>query len=314
MVLVQREMPLRPGDIVVGRGPRRTVRDAPRGPELEGPVKIDGRPVPRSREGALGTGVLSVLEHGAEGQDGVPVEPLPARGRREDALPHFPRRGGPLRPAGRDQDRYVDGPRGAESRRLQHPDRLALPLDGFSREQAAQDSHVAAHVRPRQRPLAQGQAPGESRTDGHRYPVRTRDVDQRRDGGCVRHRVAQVGHQHGRTETDTLRAFRGPAQLHPNIRIQGRRVVEPRPFVAEALRYRDMLVGCARRGERARKRQCRHGLVLPRLEPILPHAAGAVARTRRPTRKGNPRWRIGRRARGRAVRSRRPYSAPSSSA
>ena len=274
MVLVQRQMPLRAGDIVVRRGPCRATRDAPRVPELERPVQIHGRPVPRGREGPLGAGVLPGLEHRAEGQDSVPVEPFPARRGGEDALPDFPRHRGSLRPAGRDQERYVDGPRRAESGRVQHADRLAFPLDGIPRQQAAQDFHVAAHVCPWQRPLTEGQASGESRTDGHRHPLRAREVDQRRDGGRVRHRVAQVGHQHGGAETDALRAFRGPAHLHPYVRIQCRRVVEPRPFVAEALRDRRMLVGCVRGGERAGKRQRRHGLGSSSryVEAMLPQA------------------------------------------
>ena len=204
--------------------------------------KTTARPCPALFDDLLAVHVLAVVEHRAELEQRVG----PPRSRRirhpgrEHSVAHPFGDRGALRAVGADQHFDLDGPIGHEPVRVQHADRRPLPLDGLPPQQRPQRHDVLLDDRPSQRPLTQGVATGEARTDGHGHSA-GRVGSERGDRGGIGHRVTQARHEHARTQADGRRPLGGQRQRHPHIRGDRRRVVEPSPLVAKAFGLGDEL-------------------------------------------------------------------------
>ena len=171
------------------------------------------------RERALGACTLSVVEHGAEGEHGAPVELLVAAADRHHAVAELARDRESLRSVRGDDDRRSDRARGRELRPVQHLHDRALDLDLLTPQQAAQLLDVPARPRPGERLLAHRHAAGEAGTDRDGDASR-REVLERRDRARLRERVPEVGNEHRRSERDARGSLRGERRNHPDVAVE----------------------------------------------------------------------------------------------
>ena len=247
----------------------------------------DGRGVPGGGEHARRAGILAVVEHRAEGEHDAPGEARDRHRRAEDAVADLARGGDALRTGGGDHDRDLDRPRGAVAVRLQHLDHAALPLDLLAAQERAQDTHVLdAHV-----DHLSGRCPIVRR------PVKPEPTaTATRSGPAIDTSVAiaaafTIGWRRLGTSTPGPRPMRGrplgrAAELHPDVGIERRRVVEPGARVAELLgdaRVLVALVGGAKAQDSVRDVAMGRGVPHDQPSPPAPRVRwpGALLREQR---------------------------------
>ena len=204
------------------------------------PVVHDGECGAGGLERARRGGLLALVEHGPEGEDGAPVELGLAGADRHDTVAELLCHLQPSRPVGGHQDRYVDRPRRQETGRGDHAHDGPVHLDLLAAEQGAQLAQILLDRRPRQRLLAEGHATGEAGAEGGDGPA-GREALEGRDRRRLHEHVAKAGDEDRGTESDALGALGDARQRDPHVGVQRRRVVQPGPFVAERLGHHRVL-------------------------------------------------------------------------
>ena len=101
---------------------------------------------------------------------------------------------------------------------------------------------------------------GEPGAERNRQPTGRQLLDGR-DRRRGHHRVAQARHRHRGTHVDPLGGLGHPRQRHPDVAVEGRRVVRPHALVPERFRQPRVRGQVAAGWEPAR--QCDHDQILP---------------------------------------------------
>src|SRR5919109_5017920 len=109
---------------------------------------------------------------------------------------------------------------------MQHLNRSVFPDHDVAPKECLKRSHVVRDEAPTKRALAHRHAACESRADPDDDALFARETSELSNRGGIGHWMAVARYQHARSEGDPIRSLRRSAKLHPDVGVEGRRVVE----------------------------------------------------------------------------------------